>query len=79
MFYVATGITPAMVMYLPNIGSAYLGSFFDAKGVTLESVGQLRVWTKCLDQKELGNVLLDEASLKKAARKRLSRSVSRAA
>jgi hypothetical protein len=46
--------------------------FFDAKGVTQESVGQLRAWTKCLDQKELGNVLLDETSLKKAARKRLS-------
>jgi hypothetical protein len=46
--------------------------FFDAKGVTQESVGQLRVWTKCLDQKELGNVLLDNASLEKVARKRLS-------
>jgi hypothetical protein len=46
--------------------------FFDAKGVTQENVGQLRVWTKCLDQKELGNVHLDEASLKKAARKTLS-------
>ena len=36
MFYVATGITPAMVMYLPNIGSAYLGSFVDSDGVPLE-------------------------------------------
>jgi len=32
MFYVATGITPAMVMRLPNIGSQYLGSFIDAQG-----------------------------------------------
>jgi hypothetical protein len=46
--------------------------FFDAKGVTQESVGQLRVWTKCLDQKELGNVLLDASSIEKTARKRLS-------
>lgn len=32
MFYVATGITPAMVMRLPNIGSQYLGTFADANG-----------------------------------------------
>jgi hypothetical protein len=36
MFYVATGITPAMVMYLPNVGSAYLGNFFDSKGAPLD-------------------------------------------
>jgi len=30
MFYVATGITPAMVMRLPNIGSQYIGTFTDA-------------------------------------------------
>jgi hypothetical protein len=36
MFYVATGITPAMVMYLPNIGSAYLGAFLDEKGEPLD-------------------------------------------
>jgi hypothetical protein len=36
MFYVATGITPAMVMYLPNIGSAYLGAFLDSKGQALD-------------------------------------------
>jgi hypothetical protein len=29
MFYVATGITPAMVMRLPKIGSQYLGAFLD--------------------------------------------------
>ena len=32
MFYVATGITPAMVMRLPNIGSQYIGTFTDADG-----------------------------------------------
>lgn len=32
MFYVATGITPAMVMRLPNVGSQYLGTFSDASG-----------------------------------------------
>lgn len=36
MFYLATGITPAMVMRLTNIGSAYLGAFFDAKGAALD-------------------------------------------
>src|SRR5215475_10439577 len=36
MFYVATGITPAMVMHLPNIGSAYLGAFLDEKGEPLD-------------------------------------------
>ncbi|MGH8386601.1 MAG: DUF1214 domain-containing protein, partial [Pseudomonas sp.] len=36
MFYVATGITPAMVMRLPNIGSQYIGSFVDANGQPLD-------------------------------------------
>jgi hypothetical protein len=31
MFYVATGITPAMVMRLTNIGSQYLANFFDGQ------------------------------------------------
>ena len=31
-FYLATGITPAMCMRLPNIGSQYIGTFYDAKG-----------------------------------------------
>lgn len=31
MFYVATGITPAMVMRLPNVGSQYIGTFVDAQ------------------------------------------------
>jgi hypothetical protein len=29
-FYLATGITPAMCMRLPNIGSQYVGSFYDS-------------------------------------------------
>jgi hypothetical protein len=32
MFYYATGITPAMIMRLTNIGSQYLGAFVDSKG-----------------------------------------------
>ncbi len=32
MFYYATGITPAMIMRLTEIGSQYLGAFFDSKG-----------------------------------------------
>ena len=35
MFYSATGITPAMCMRLTNIGSQYLGNFFDSKSVAL--------------------------------------------
>ncbi len=31
-FYLATVITPAMVMRLTNIGSQYLGTFYDAQG-----------------------------------------------
>jgi hypothetical protein len=32
MFFYATGITPAMIMRLTNIGSQYLGAFVDSKG-----------------------------------------------
>ena len=32
MFFYATGITPAMIMRLTDIGSQYLGAFVDAKG-----------------------------------------------
>ncbi len=32
MFFYATGITPAMCMRLPEIGSQYLGAFVDSKG-----------------------------------------------
>jgi hypothetical protein len=30
MFYYATGITPAMIMRLPDVGSQYLMAFYDA-------------------------------------------------
>lgn len=43
MFYVATGITPAMVMRLPNIGSQYFGNFFDATGRPLDGAKTYRV------------------------------------
>lgn len=36
MFYTATGITPAMCMRLPNIGSQYLAGFHDSKGIALD-------------------------------------------
>ncbi|MGY3614304.1 hypothetical protein ACVJGD_000500 [Bradyrhizobium sp. USDA 10063] len=36
MFYVATGITPAMVMRLTNIGSQYLGNYYDSSGNPLD-------------------------------------------
>ncbi len=36
MFYSATGITPAMCMRLVNIGSQYLGNFFDSKKVAFD-------------------------------------------
>jgi hypothetical protein len=32
MFYYATGITPAMIMRMTDIGSQYLGAFVDSKG-----------------------------------------------
>ncbi len=43
MFYSATGITPAMCMRLPNIGSQYLGAFFDSKGVALDGAKTYKV------------------------------------
>ncbi len=36
MFFYATGITPAMCMRLPDIGSQYLGAFVDSKGEYLD-------------------------------------------
>jgi hypothetical protein len=36
MFFYATGITPAMVMRLTEIGSQYLGAFVDSKGEYLD-------------------------------------------
>jgi hypothetical protein len=35
-FYVATGVTPAMVMRLPNLGSQYLFGIFDASGAPFD-------------------------------------------
>jgi hypothetical protein len=46
--------------------------FFDAKSVIQESAGQLRVWTKCLDQKDFGGVKLDKTTVEKAAQKLVS-------
>lgn len=46
--------------------------FFDAKTVIQEDDGQLRVWTKCLDQQKVVNVKLDKSAIEKAAQKRLS-------
>ncbi len=43
MFYVATGITPAMIMRLPNIGSQYLGTFFDAQKQPLDGAKTYRI------------------------------------
>ena len=36
MFYYATGITPAMIMRLPDVGSQYLMGFSDANGNDLD-------------------------------------------
>jgi hypothetical protein len=36
MFFYATGITPAMIMRLPDIGSQYRGAFVDSKGEYLD-------------------------------------------
>src|SRR5208282_563281 len=36
MFFYATGITPAMIMRLTDIGSQYLGAFVDSKGAYLD-------------------------------------------
>jgi hypothetical protein len=46
--------------------------FFDAKTVIQEDDGQLRVWTKCLDQQKVVNVKLDKSAIEKAAQKRVS-------
>lgn len=43
MFYVATGITPAMVMRLPNIGSQYLGTFFDRQKKPLDGAKAYKI------------------------------------
>jgi hypothetical protein len=42
-FYLATVITPAMVMRLTNIGSQYLGSFYDAKGARFDGAKTYKV------------------------------------
>ncbi|MFZ0496447.1 MAG: DUF1254 domain-containing protein [Methylocella sp.] len=42
-FYLATVITPAMVMRLTNIGSQYLGTFYDAKGNPLDGAKTYKV------------------------------------
>ena len=36
MFFYATGITPAMIMRLTDIGSQYLAAFVDSKGDYLD-------------------------------------------
>src|SRR5262249_15326392 len=43
MFYVATGITPAMVMRLPNIGSGYLVKQTDTSGAYVDGGKTYRV------------------------------------
>jgi hypothetical protein len=35
-FYLATGITPAMCMHLPGLGSQYLAAFLDANGIRFD-------------------------------------------
>jgi hypothetical protein len=42
-FYLATVITPAMVMRLTNIGSQYLGTFYDAQGNPLDGARTYKV------------------------------------
>jgi hypothetical protein len=42
-FYLATVITPAMVMRLTNIGSQYLGTFYDAQGKPLDGAKTYKV------------------------------------
>ena len=42
-FYLATVITPAMVMRLTNIGSQYLGTFYDAQGSPLDGAKTYKV------------------------------------
>jgi len=43
MFFYATGITPAMCMRLPDIGSQYLGAFVDSKGEYFDGSKTYRV------------------------------------
>ncbi|HEY9261461.1 DUF1254 domain-containing protein [Chitinophaga sp.] len=43
MFYAATGITPAMCMRLTNIGSQYLGAFFDAAGQAFDGASTYKL------------------------------------
>ena len=42
-FYTATGITPAMCMYLTNVGSQYLIANLDSKGVPFDGAKTYRV------------------------------------
>jgi hypothetical protein len=42
-FYLATVITPAMVMRLTDIGSQYLGTFYDAAGEQLDGAKTYRL------------------------------------
>ncbi len=43
MFYTATGITPAMCMRLPNIGSQYLVTFHDVQGIAFDGAKTYKV------------------------------------
>jgi hypothetical protein len=42
-FYVATGVTPAMIMRLPNIGSQYLFGILDASGEPFDGARTYKV------------------------------------
>jgi hypothetical protein len=42
-FYIATGITPAMIMRLTEVGSQYLGAMKDANGVYLDGAKSYKV------------------------------------
>jgi hypothetical protein len=42
-FYVATGVTPAMIMRLPNIGSQYLFGILDASGEPFDGAKTYKV------------------------------------
>jgi len=42
-FYMATGVTPAMVMRLPQVGSQYLWATFDARGNPFDGARTYRV------------------------------------
>jgi hypothetical protein len=43
MFYTATGVTPAMCMRLPNVGSQYLVSNLDTDGAPFDGANTYRV------------------------------------